>query len=132
MFFRESCKRMRDINELKNQGFTDSGQKRYLKATRQYCNDLFTTAIDLAKSDKDTDTDIEVTHEHVRNAAIALMKKRTKSSKQVILHIGEYLFTALAGLGSGNLSETWGILLFGISLALGVICFVSRIFKENS
>lgn len=50
---------------------------------------------------------------------------------QIFLQIGEYVCTALVGVGSGNLDQQSGVLLFGLSIAIGIILFVIRIIKGN-
>jgi hypothetical protein len=123
---------MRTDQELITNGFTESGKKRYIEAVGQYSDALFNTSIKLAEASKASDTNIEVTHEYVRDAAIAISKRKEKPSMiQIFLQIGEYVCTALVGVGSGNINQKWGILLFGFSSAIGVILFISRVVKGN-
>lgn len=123
---------MRTDQELITNGFTESGKKRYIEAVGQYSDALFNTSIKLAEASKASDTNIEVTHEYVRDAAIAISKRKEKPSMiQIFLQIGEYVCTALVGVGSGNLDQQSGVLLFGLSIAIGIILFVIRIIKGN-
>lgn len=114
--------------ELKNAGFTDSGITRYRNTEEAYCEELYKKALALGDRDKADDLPREVTHEHVRDAAHAIASKGSsgQSTAQVFCQVGEYLFTAAAGVGAGKLDEKWGIILFGVSLTLGVVLFVIR------
>jgi|SRR5688572_32798019 len=114
--------------DLKDAGFTDSGIVRYRNTAKGYCDELFAKAVALGDRDKATDTPREVTHEHVRDAAVALGQKGrdNQTPGQIRCQVGEYLFTAAAGVGAGKLDQQWGIILFGVSLAIGVVLFVIR------
>ena len=119
---------MKTDQELEQNGFTDSGTTRYRNAVTAYCDELYAKAIALGDRDKAPDTPREVTHEHVRSAAaaIAIRGREGQTTLQVWCQIGEYLCAALAGVGGGKLETSWGTALFGISLAVGVILFVTR------
>lgn len=119
---------MKTDQELKDAGFTDSGTTRYRATAKGYCDELFTKAVALGDRDKATDTPREVTHEHVRDAASELAQRGrdNQTPSQVWCQVGEYVFTAAAGVGAGKLDQSWGVMLFGVSVALGVILFVIR------
>lgn len=119
---------MKTDNELREAGFTESGAKRYAATTTAYCNELFAKSIASGDRDKALDTAREVTHEHVREAAavLAVRGQDGQSTLQVWCQIGEYVCAALAGVGGGKLDQTWGVIVFGLSLTLGVILFVTR------
>lgn len=119
---------MKTDQELQTGGFTESGAKRYRATATAYCEELFSRAVTLGESDKAADAPREVTHDHVRSAAAALgLKGQDKfSGTQVWCQVGEYVCAAAAGVGGGKLEQSWGVLLFGISLALGVVLFVTR------
>jgi NaMN:DMB phosphoribosyltransferase len=119
---------MKTDQELQAGGFTESGAKRYKATATAYCDQLFGRAVTLGESDKAIDAPREVTHEHVRSAAAALAVKGQDRSDpvQVCCQIGEYVCAACAGVGGGKLEHSWGVLMFGISLTLGVILFVVR------
>jgi hypothetical protein len=114
--------------DLKADGFTDSGLKRYRDTVKGFCDDLYRKALALGDRDRAADAPREVTHEHVRSAAqqIAARGDRSTTTGHHICQIGEYLCTAGAGVGGSNLNANWGIGLFGISLALGVILYLIR------
>jgi hypothetical protein len=114
--------------ELIAAGFTDSGITRYRNTANGFCDELFIKAVALGDRDKAVDAPREVTHEHVRDAAAKLAERGRKgqSSLQIWCQIGEYVFTATAGVGAAKLDQSWGIILFGGSVALGVILFVVR------
>lgn len=120
---------MKSDDELKNDGLTSSGLKRYKDAVIDFEKTLLEKAIVFAQADKATDANIEVTHDHVRSGAMAMaasLGKEKPSPWAIPIQIGEYLFTASAGVGGGSLKEPWGTPLFVISVALAVILFVVR------
>jgi hypothetical protein len=115
--------------ELQQAGFTSSGAKRYGETVEAYGSSLYDKSVIYAQADKASDTNLEVTHDHVRAAAHNLASSfgRERPSVWTIpLQIGEYLFTAGAGVGGGNIKEWWGLPLFVLSIALVVILFVVR------
>lgn len=120
--------------ELDAGGFTESGAKRYKATATAYSDQLFLRAVALGDNDKAIDAPREVTHDHVRSAAAALaVKGQDKSDPlQVWCQIGEYVCAASAGVGGGKLEQTWGILMFGISLTAGVVLFVIRNSRSRS
>jgi hypothetical protein len=119
---------MKTDSELEQSGYTDSGRSRYKSAVTGYCDELFAKSLALGDRDKAVDTPREVTHEHVRSAAgaIAIRGRESKTAIQVWCQIGEYVCAALAGVGGGKLETSWGTVVFGLSLAFGVILFVIR------
>lgn len=119
---------MKTEQELHTAGFTDSGATRYKASAKAYCDELFAKAIALGDRDKASDTSREVTHEHVRGAAAVLaIKSQDKNDPtQVWCQVGEYVCAASAGVGGGKLEQSWGVVLFGLSLTIGVILFVVR------
>jgi len=119
---------MKTDSDLEQAGFTDSGVTRYKNAVTAYCDELFGKSVALGDRDKAVDTPREVTHEHVRGAAsaIAMRGRDGQTGLHVWCQIGEYISAALAGVGGGNLGTSWGTILFGLSLTLGVILFVTR------
>lgn len=125
---------MKSEAELHSAGFTHSGATRYAATTSAYCEELFTKSIALGDIDKAPDTDREVTHDHVRGAAtvLAIRGQGGQSPGQIACQVGEYVSAAVAGVGGGNLDKSWGILLFCLSLALGVILFVVRNTRNRS
>ena len=125
---------MKTDQELQVGGFTESGAKRYKATAVAYCDELFNRSVALGESDKATDAPREITHDHVRSAAAALaLKGQDKSDPvQIWCQVGEYLCAAAAGVGGGKLEQSWGVLLFGISLTVGVILFVVRNSRSRS
>lgn len=119
---------MKTDQELKTAGFTDSGLSRYKRTAEDYLDELYTKAVALGDRDKASDTLREVTHEHVRDAAITLQRRgrEAKSPRQIWCQVGEYVSAGTAGIGAGKLDTTWGIALFGLSLAIGVVLFIVR------
>jgi len=89
---------------------------------------LFARAIALGESDKAPNAPREVTHEHVRDAADAISRRRRDAASplQVGCQVGEYICAAAAGVGGGKLDQAWGIAVFVGSVAIGVILFIVR------
>lgn len=119
---------MKSEEELREAGFTQSGANRYLAAATAYCDELFSKSVALGDIDKAPDTPREVTHDHVRGAAtvLAVRGQDGQSTLQVWCQVGEYICAALAGVGGGKLDQTWGVIMFGLSLTIGVVLFVTR------
>lgn len=120
---------MKTDQELVQAGLTTSGLKRYTDAVLDFEKTLLEKAIVFAQADKADDSNIEVTHDHVRSGAMAMaasLGKSKSSAWSVPVQIGEYIFTALAGIGGGSLKEPWGTPLFVLSVAIAVILFVVR------
>ena len=119
---------MKTDQELEQAGFTNSGKTRYQTTTNEFCDTLFVKAVALGERDKALNAPREITHEHVRDAAqaIATTHKDNSTKVQIWCQVGEYVFTAAAGVGAAQLEHTWGIALFGISVAVGVVLFVIR------
>lgn len=120
---------MKTDQDLQHAGFTTSGAKRYQETVAAYSTALYEKAVVYAQADKATDTNLEVTHDHVRAAAhniTATFGRDQPSRLSVPIQIGEYVFTALAGVGGGSLKEPWGTPVFVIGVALAVILFVVR------
>ena len=119
---------MKTPQELAAEGFTQSGATRYNAATKDYCDQLFAKSIALGENDKAPGSPREVTHDHVRSAAAAMSLRSNNKPRplSIICQIGEYVCAAVAGIGSGKLDTPPGILMFVLSVALGVIFFVTR------
>lgn len=116
--------------ELKNNKFTQEGIIRYHRTINSYSQSLFETSIALGKREN-SDT-LEITQTHVRDAAISLQRKsKNKSLISIIGQSLEYICAILAGLGGGKLEHSWGIILFCVSIAVGVILFVVRTVNEE-
>ena len=129
-----SERQMKTDPELVVEGLTPSGITRYKATANEYCDELLVKAIAFGERDKEATTPREVTHGHVREAAQALQGKNRNAKKplHVVGQVGEYLCTAVAGVGAGKLETSWGIAIFGIGLALAVILFIARVQGGNA
>jgi hypothetical protein len=124
---------MKIDQELRAANFTDSGVTRFLLTEEAYSEELFNRAVALGNADKASDTPLEVTHDHVRKAAQAIsVAPKKESAWHVGGQIGEYLCVAAASVGANNLPKSWAIILFGVSLALGITLFVARMTWNRS
>lgn len=124
---------MKTPQELHAGGFTPSGTARYNGTANDYCDELFDRAVALAEADKAPNLPREVTHEHVRNAAVALSARPSTrvSNWAIACQIGEYLCVAAAGVGGGKYEQSGFLILFILSVAFGIILFVSRTMRSN-
>jgi hypothetical protein len=125
---------LKTTQELHNDGFTESGISRYEQTIKEYSESVYSKSIILGRLDQAKDLPLEVTHEHVRNATYAIGKSYGKEQKtpwMVACNVAEYAFTAIAGIGGGNLNKDWGILCFSIPLAIVVILIVVRLTKSK-
>jgi hypothetical protein len=116
--------------ELRQAGFTDeTGIPRFKDTVQAYSNDLFERSINYGTAARSPNLPLEVTHEHVRQAASYISVKIPKSKWLIPTQAGEYLCIIVAGVGGGNLDKTWGILALVVGLALAVTLFALRIAK---
>lgn len=122
--------------QLRASGFTESsGVPRFTETVKEYSNLLFARAVHYGDVDKAPNLAREITHEHVRQAAFSIAKsygKPAKSKWTTLGQIGEYIFTAVAGVGGGHLDNQLGIAAFGIGLTGAVILVVLRLTKNKS
>lgn len=116
-------------------GFTDSGKTGFKKTVSEYSDMIFNKATGLADVHKADDCLREVTHEHVKAAAIMIASNYGKPRKRrwlVFTQILEYIGTAIAGWSTVYLKETWGIQVFVVTIATVVILMVLRLIKESA
>lgn len=120
-------------NVLDDAGFINSGKTKYKSLLQAFAEELFDRSVLLCDAGRNEE-EREVTREHVVQAShIIYGKSYSKVSiPHVVLQIIEYVFSAGIGVGASNLSSSWGVFVFGISLFLVIIAFVSRtvIFKQ--
>ena len=125
---------MKQDTEFISAGFTESGKQHFSKVTNDYENILFNKSIALGDRDKSLDSRREVTHDHVRSAAysIACSYGKTDQGKfGLFCHVGEYVSTLTAGIGGGNIKETWGIVLLIASAVAWMLLFAYRTQKKG-
>ena len=114
----------REVREL---GFTPSGLKRFCDTVIEYGHTVLQRSCGYADIDKAPGMEREVTHEHVRRAALTLLSrpKEVTSTWAIGGQISEYIFAAALGAGASNLGEPWGIVAFGLSvIALSILVTV--------
>ena len=119
---------MKTKDELKKDGFTESGVDRYEKTVKEYSNTLHSKSINFGEADKATDLPREVTHDHVRAAAYTIAKsygKQKLSPWMVASQVAEYVFTALGSFALGKTTESWSTPLFvGCAVIAGILVAV--------
>ena len=114
-------------NVLESAGFIGSGKLKFREYSLGFIKELFEKSFSLANVDSINNIR-EVTGDHVREAAQKVYGRSHDNTPtlHIILNVLEYVFTLSAGLGGGNIKQSWGILVFCISVALGVVCFIIR------
>jgi hypothetical protein len=125
---------VKDSEELKNNGFTESGLARYEQTVEEYADLLYTKSINFGDADKAADYDREVTHDHVRAAAFKIAQsygKEKVSGWLIFSQICEYIFTAIGAYSLSNLDETWGTPLFVGSAVIAGILVAIRLSRKN-
>ena len=127
-----------DIDEavLQRGGFTDAGVQKFTGTVRDYASQLYKRAAHRGVADQAPGMPVEIGHDHVQAAAVSIQHSYgapTRSGWSVAGQVGEYVATAVAGVGAGNLDKNWGVLAFGIAVSLAVILVVARLMtqKEN-
>ena len=116
-----------DDKELVDADFIKSGKDKYTKLVVAFSHDLFERSIMLCDAGN-LGGDREVTQDYVVKASHIIYGKSNEkqSSIAIILQIVEYLCSAGIGVGASNLDKNWGIGVFGISIVIGVVAFVTR------
>lgn len=112
---------------LEEAGFINSGKSKFKLMVKAFSDELFVKSIHLCDAGN-YDGDREITQEHVSKAShIIYGRYSEKPSKiDIFIHIGELVSSAGVGVGGSFIKTGWGALLFGISLALLVILYVSK------
>ncbi|HEX3654907.1 MAG TPA: hypothetical protein VHV55_03830 [Pirellulales bacterium] len=122
-----------DGTQLLNSGFTQSGATRYTQTVTEYAQLLFAKAVSYAKADKARNAPIEVTHDHVREAAKRVgdtFGKDRPHKYNTLMQVGEQL----AGIGFGvgvtlatqSATQFPGTITLAGSLIVWTLLFVSR------
>lgn len=107
-------------------GFTETGREEFKNFTSAFSNSLFDKSKnygDVVRGKR------EITHEHVKQAARKVYNKPLKEEPLLskVLQIIEYLCTCCVGVGASNFDKNWGKVSFFLSLAIGLIAFITRI-----
>ena len=125
---------MPNDHELTSEGFTPSGLQKYRQLTDGYADELFAKSKAVGDQNKASNTQREVTHELVRDAAERMARRRasTTTSTQFAGHVGEYLCAVTAGAAGNNLNSSVGIWVFAAAGVIGMILLVWRIVRLGS
>lgn len=116
--------------DLKTKGFTDSGVQQFSTTVLDYAATLLARAVHFGEADKAPGMQAEIGHEHVRGAAFSIARSfgtPSRSGWSIVGQIGEYVATAVAGVGGGHLDKKEGIIAFGIGVSVAVILVVVRL-----
>jgi hypothetical protein len=116
------------------EGFTESGVRKYRDTVQDYALTLLRRAIKHGEIDKATGMVREVTHDHVRQAASAIAGRGElgeQSGWAIAGQVLEYVFIAFAGAGASHLDNPIGTATFGVSLTAAVILIVIRLIRKR-
>jgi hypothetical protein len=119
-----------DEQQLRAAGFTESGLRHFGETVRDYAAELMQKAVHLGEADKAPAMLAEVTHEHVRASAHSIARSYGTPPRRkwlVVSQVGEYVSTAIAGVGGGHLEKQGGILAFALGVSVAVILVVVRL-----
>lgn len=119
---------------LASAGFTASGAKQYRQTVEDYATALASRSANLGEADKAPGLPAEITHEHVRASAHSMARafgSGQRSAWAVAGQVGEYVATAVAGVGGGHLDKQAGIWTFGIAVSVAVVLVVARLAKGD-
>lgn len=119
-----------DENYLKQQGFSETGLKRFINTIEEYEEELYKKSIDFGKANQDSDMPLEITTDNVRNAAMKLKTIQAKKKSHpllIISNVFEYIFTIIITIGASNLNKSWGQIVFGIFITLTAILLIIRL-----
>ena len=120
-----------DSTKLDESGLTQPAKTHFETAASDYASELLRRTVLQADADKASDGDsTEAIAKHVRDAAYDLASNppdRPVSPWGIAGQVGEYLFTAAAGVGAGHLDKQPGQIAFGVCLALATILLVTRL-----
>lgn len=126
---------MKSDQELKEDGFTRVGIERYRATVKGYADEVHERSVAYGEADKPRDLNREVTHEHVRAAALSIAStygRDRKSPLWVVCQVIEYLFTAASAYALGNSTEPWSTPVFIISAVLAGILIAFRVSNSKS
>lgn len=120
---------------LKEVGFTKTGINQLMKTLEDLVAQLFDKSVAYGNIDK-KDSDVEITHEHVRNATrkiFGIYGENKLSWKSIICQLVEHVFTIIVGVASSNLGKDWGIsVLVGASAMFLILFFTRLILTRNN
>lgn len=119
---------------LRQAGFTSSGEERFKAAMTDFAEQLCARSIQYGDADRAEGLGREITHDHVRSATLRVVgsfARRPRSGWHVTANIGEYICTAIAGLSAGHIQNGWCIVIFVLSVALGVLLIGYRLFRRD-
>ncbi len=117
-------------NLLIERGFTQSGLQQYRATMIDYSNQISVRALNYGNIAKANGMFVEITHEHVRSAALSIARSfgfPVKSKWFIVAQICEYIAMAAAGLGGGYIDKQWGTTTFILGLFIATILIVIRL-----
>lgn len=115
---------------LKTKDFTDSGVRQFSTTVLEYADKLLNRASHYGEAGKAPGMAAEISHDHVRAAAVSIARSYgvpARSGWSVAGQVGEYLATAVAGVGGGHLDTGAGVIAFGLGLVIAVILVSVRL-----
>lgn len=122
-------------DDLKTKGFTNSGAPKFIDTVKSYSTVLFEKSVHLGEVDRAANFPLEITHDHVRQAAHSIANTYGKPIKPkwvIFSQISEYILTAFVGLSANHLDKPFGIAGFGLGILIVGILIVTRLTKDRS
>lgn len=121
--------------QLRYVGFTNSGAPQFIRTVKDYAWILYQRAIRFGELDKARNFPLEITHEHVRNAARVIANSFGKPARPwwvVPTQVFEYVVIGFVGAGASNLHSRLGVATFGFGLFIAGILMLARLTKGRS
>ena len=118
------------LAELKTKGFTDSGVAQFSKTVVEYASAVLDRAVSFGEAAKAPGMSPEIGHDQVKGATVSIAKSfgtPVRSGWSIAGQVGEYLATAVAGVGGGHLDKKEGIIAFGLGVSIAVVLVVARL-----
>lgn len=115
---------------LESNKYSETGIQRFKKTSFDFQETLNEKSIEFAKAHKDKDMPLEVTCDHVRLAIQKIYNEKTNKSLPpgiIVCNVFEYILTGAAGIGGGNLTTSWGVILLSICAPLVVLLIIIRL-----
>lgn len=121
-------------NVLQDAGFTKTGVNQLQKTLQDLGSQIFDKSVAYGNIDK-KDSDVEITHEHVRNATrkiFGIYGEKKLGWKGILCQLIEHLLTIIVGVASSNLDKKWGVPVLVGSAALFLIIFFTRLLLSRN
>lgn len=111
-------------------GFTPGAQDYFVASVTSYADRLAAESRSIERMEHTGDGPAEITAAHVEEAKWVLvrrMRRKVASSRWVVvLRLGQAATAALVGIGTSNLTQSWGAILSIVAILLGSIALIAE------